>query len=78
MEKKPTDKTPSTPNVTPIVAPDSSRQNEAGAQAASGVNNAPPLAQLYSVPGFYGQLNSQQIVWMQHAYIQYLSQYMQL
>ena len=40
--------------------------------------NTQPTAQVYSTQSYYGQLNMQQIAWMQQAYTHYLTQYMQL
>ncbi|XP_051171595.1 homocysteine-responsive endoplasmic reticulum-resident ubiquitin-like domain member 2 protein [Leptopilina boulardi] len=43
-----------------------------------GTVNTQPTAQTFPMQSFYGQLNSQQIAWMQQAYTHYLTQYMQL
>lgn len=40
--------------------------------------NTQPTGQAFLTQSYYGQLNTQQIAWMQQAYTHYLTQYMQL
>lgn len=47
-------------------------------QGNNDINAPPSPAQFYSTQQQYGQLNGQQMIWMQQAYMHYLTQYMQL
>lgn len=53
-------------------------QNRFDSIGGQGTVNTQPTAQTFPIQSFYGQLNSQQIAWMQQAYTHYLTQYMQL
>ena len=57
--------------------PDSRRQDRLDSPTQETINTQ-PTAQVYSTQSFYGQLNTQQIAWMQQAYSHYVTQYMQL
>lgn len=45
---------------------------------STATTNVPPVTQPSPIQQYYGQLNNQQMAWMQQAYAHYLTQYMQL
>ncbi|XP_033226695.1 homocysteine-responsive endoplasmic reticulum-resident ubiquitin-like domain member 2 protein isoform X2 [Belonocnema kinseyi] len=81
-EKKPEKSTKEAPESTkasssPEQNPPDSRRDRLDAAAQETINTQ-PTAQVYSTHSLYGQLNTQQIAWMQQVYTHYLTQYMQL